>query len=118
MPAPAAAWTIAVAETPSAQQGNVLGAARAPCEAMLDVCTRNDAHALNQVDEIGLRATGKCADIILIDRDVLMVPVTKGISLAHREARDFLPFADEFRRAAAAKLKLCNVPRLPPAADV
>jgi predicted amidohydrolase YtcJ len=44
---------------------------------MLYAYTRNAAHALNQLDEIGSLAPGKRADMILIDRDVLTVPVAE-----------------------------------------
>jgi predicted amidohydrolase YtcJ len=50
---------------------------RVPREAMLYAYTRNAAHALNQLDEIGSLAPGKRADMILIDRDVLTVPVAE-----------------------------------------
>jgi predicted amidohydrolase YtcJ len=67
---------IGVAETRSAGQGGVLDATqRVPREAMLYAYTRNAAHALNQLDEIGSLAPGKRANLILIDRDVLTVPV-------------------------------------------
>lgn len=60
----------------SAGQGGVLDATqRVPREAMLYAYTRNAAHALNQLDEIGSLAPGKRADMILVDRDVLTVPV-------------------------------------------
>jgi cytosine/adenosine deaminase-related metal-dependent hydrolase len=69
---------IGVAETRSAGQGGVLDATqRVPREAMLYAYTRNAAHALNQLDEIGSLAPGKRADMILIDRDVLTVPVAE-----------------------------------------
>jgi predicted amidohydrolase YtcJ len=67
---------IGVAETRSAGQGGVLDATqRLPREAMLYAYTRNAAHVLNQLDEIGSLAPDKRADLILIDRDVLTVPV-------------------------------------------
>ena len=69
---------IGVAETRSAGQSGVLDAAqRMPREAMLYAYTRNAAQALNQLDEIGSLAPGKRADLILIDRDVLTVPVVE-----------------------------------------
>jgi predicted amidohydrolase YtcJ len=40
---------------------------------MLYAYTRNSAQALGQADEIGTIATGKRADLALIDRDVLTV---------------------------------------------
>jgi predicted amidohydrolase YtcJ len=67
---------IGVAETRSAGQGGVLDATqRVPREAVLYAYTRNAAHALNQLDEIGSLAPGKRADLILVDRDVLTVSV-------------------------------------------
>jgi predicted amidohydrolase YtcJ len=69
---------IRVAETRSAGQGGVLDAAqRVPREAMLYAYTRNAAHALNQLDEIGSLAPGKRADLTLVDRDVLTVPAAE-----------------------------------------
>ena len=69
---------IGVAETRSAGQSGVLDATqRMPREAMLYAYTRNAALALKQLNEIGTLAPGKCADMILIDRDVLTVPVTE-----------------------------------------
>ena len=70
---------IGVAETRSAGHGDgVLDATQSvPREAMLYAYTRNAAHALNQLDEIGSIAPGKRADLILIDRDVLRVPVAE-----------------------------------------
>ena len=44
---------------------------------MLYAYTRNAARALNQLDEIGSLAPGKRADMILVDRDVLTVPVAE-----------------------------------------
>ena len=69
---------IYAAETRSGQEGVVLDAAqRMPREAMLYAYTRNAAHVLNQLDEIGSLAPGKRADLVLIDRDVLTVPVAE-----------------------------------------
>jgi predicted amidohydrolase YtcJ len=63
-----------VAEMRSWQTGGVLDPAqRMPREAMLYAYTRNAAHVLNQLDEIGSLAPGKRADLVLIDRDVLTV---------------------------------------------
>jgi hypothetical protein len=72
-------WAIFVAETRSmAPGGSMLGPAqRMPREAMLYAYTRNAAHALNQLDEIGSLAPGKRADLVLIDRDVLTVPAAE-----------------------------------------
>ena len=65
---------ICVAEMRSWQKGGVLDPAqRMPREAMLYAYTRNAAHVLNQLDEIGSLAPGKRADLVLIDRDVLTV---------------------------------------------
>ena len=67
---------IYVAETRSGLEGGVLDATqRVPREAMLYAYTRNGAHALNQLDEIGSLAPGKRADLVLVDRDLLTVPV-------------------------------------------
>ncbi|MBO0857952.1 MAG: amidohydrolase family protein [Chloracidobacterium sp.] len=69
---------IGVAETRSGQRGGVLDATqRVPREAMLYAYTRNAARVLNQLDEIGSLAPGKRADLILIDRDALTVPVAE-----------------------------------------
>ena len=66
---------IYVAETRSGLTGGVLDPAQSmPREAMLYAYTRNAAHALNQLDEIGSLHPGKRADLVLIDRDVLTVP--------------------------------------------
>jgi predicted amidohydrolase YtcJ len=69
---------IGVAETRSARQSGMLDATqRMPREAMLCAYTRNAALALNQLDEIGSLAPDKRADMILVDRDVLTVPVAE-----------------------------------------
>jgi predicted amidohydrolase YtcJ len=69
---------IGVAETRSAGHSGVLDATqRMPREAMLYAYTRNAALALNQLDEIGSLAPDKRADMILVDRDVLTVPVAE-----------------------------------------
>src|SRR6185312_1628411 len=44
-----------------------------PREAMFYAYTRNSARAMNLLDIIGTIASGKRADLILIDRDVLTV---------------------------------------------
>jgi predicted amidohydrolase YtcJ len=62
------------AETRSGPQGVLFPAERMPREAMLYAYTRNAAHVLNQLDEIGSLAPGKRADLVLIDRDVLTIP--------------------------------------------
>jgi predicted amidohydrolase YtcJ len=61
------------AETRSGSQGVLDPAQRMPREAMLFAYTRNAAHALNELDEIGSLAPNKRADLALIDRDVLTV---------------------------------------------
>jgi len=67
-----------VAETRSTARGGVLDATqRIPREAMLYAYTRNVAHALSQLNEIGSLAPGKRADPALIDRDVLTAPVAE-----------------------------------------
>jgi predicted amidohydrolase YtcJ len=64
-----------VAEMRSGETGGVLDPAqRMPREAMLYAYTRNAAHVLNQLDEIGSLSVGKRADLVLIDRDLLAVP--------------------------------------------
>jgi predicted amidohydrolase YtcJ len=63
------------AETRSGPQGVLDAAQRMPREAMLYAYTRNSAQVLNQLDEIGSLAPGKRADLVLIDRDVLTIPV-------------------------------------------
>jgi len=68
---------IGVAETRSGQQGVLDATQRVPREAMLYAYTRNAAQALDQLDEIGSLAPGKRADMVLIDRDVLTVPVAE-----------------------------------------
>jgi len=46
---------------------------RMPREAMLYAYTRNSAHALNMLDQIGTIAPGKQADLVLVDRDVMTI---------------------------------------------
>jgi predicted amidohydrolase YtcJ len=46
-----------------------------PRKAMLYAYTRNAALAMNQLDQIGSIAPGKQADFVVLDRDVLTVPV-------------------------------------------
>ena len=68
-------WAISVAERRSGHNGGLLDATqRVPREVMLYAYTRNAAHALNQLDEIGSLAPGKRADLVLVDRDVLTIP--------------------------------------------
>lgn len=66
---------IYVAETRSGPEGVLDAAQRMPREAMLYAYTRNAADALGQGDQIGTIAAGKRADLVLLDRDVLTVPV-------------------------------------------
>jgi predicted amidohydrolase YtcJ len=65
------------AETRAGPQGVLDAGQRMPREAMLFAYTRNSAKVLNQLDEIGSIATGKRADLVLVDRDVLTVPVAE-----------------------------------------
>jgi predicted amidohydrolase YtcJ len=61
------------AETRSGPQGVLNADQRMPRVAMLYAYTRNAAHVLNQLDQIGSLAPGKLADLVLLDRDVLTV---------------------------------------------
>jgi predicted amidohydrolase YtcJ len=63
------------AETRKGPEGVLDPSQRMPREAMLYAYTRNSARAMNQQDIIGSITPGKEADMILIDRDVLTVPV-------------------------------------------
>ena len=65
------------AETRVGPQGVLDAGQRMPREAMLFAYTRNSALVLNQLDEIGSIAAGKKADLVLVDRDVLTVPVAE-----------------------------------------
>jgi predicted amidohydrolase YtcJ len=65
------------AETRAGPQGVLDAGQRMPREAMLFAYTRNSAKVLNQLDEIGSIADGKRADLVLVDRDVLTVPVAE-----------------------------------------
>ncbi len=65
------------AETRLGPQGVLDAGQRMPREAMLFAYTRNSARALNQLAEIGSLAPGKRADLVLVDRDVLTVPVAE-----------------------------------------
>jgi predicted amidohydrolase YtcJ len=65
------------AETRAGPQGVLDPGQRMPREAMLFAYTRNSAKVLNQLDEIGSIAPGKRADLVLVDRDVLTVPVAE-----------------------------------------
>jgi predicted amidohydrolase YtcJ len=65
------------AETRAGPQGVLDAGQRMPREAMLFAYTRNSAKVLNKLDEIGSIAVGKRADLVLVDRDVLTVPVAE-----------------------------------------
>jgi len=65
------------AETRAGPQGVLDAGQRMPREAMLFAYTRNSAKVLNQLDQIGSIAAGKRADLVLVDRDVLTVPVAE-----------------------------------------
>jgi predicted amidohydrolase YtcJ len=76
-------WAIYVAERRSGRHSGLLDATqRVPREAMLYAYTRNSAHALDQLDEIGSLAPGKRADLVLVDRDVLTVPAEELLNSA------------------------------------
>jgi len=47
---------------------------RMPREAMLYAYTRNSARAIDLLDRVGTIEPGKQADLVLVDRDVLVVP--------------------------------------------
>jgi predicted amidohydrolase YtcJ len=63
------------AETRQGPEGILNARERMPRKAMLYAYTRNAALAMNQLDEIGSIAPGKQADFVVLDRDVLTVPV-------------------------------------------
>ena len=63
-----------VAETRTGPEGVLDPAQRLPRAAMLYAYTRNAAHALGQLDQIGSIAPGKRADLVLVDHDVLTIP--------------------------------------------
>jgi len=63
------------AETRTGNEGVLDASQRMPREAMLYAYTRNAARALNLLDQIGSIAPGKQADLLLVDRDVLTIPV-------------------------------------------
>jgi predicted amidohydrolase YtcJ len=63
------------AETRTGSQGVLDAGERMPRAAMLYAYTRNAALVLDQLDEIGSIAAGKKADLVLVDRDVLTIPV-------------------------------------------
>jgi len=61
------------AETRKGDEGVLDANQRMPREAMLYAYTRNSAHALNMLDQIGTIAPGKQADLVLVDRDVMTI---------------------------------------------
>lgn len=63
------------AETRKGDEGVLDASQRMPREAMLYAYTRNSARALNMLDQIGTIAPGKQADLVLVDRDAMTVPV-------------------------------------------
>jgi predicted amidohydrolase YtcJ len=65
------------AETRLGPQGVLLPRERMPREAMLYAYTREAARVLNQLDRIGSLAPGKLADLVLLDRDVLVAPAAE-----------------------------------------
>ncbi len=68
---------IARAETRDGPPGVLDSGQRMPRETMLHAYSRNAARALDQLDGIGSIAPGKRADLVLVDRDVLTVPVAE-----------------------------------------
>ena len=67
-------WAIYQAETRKGVEGVLDPEQRMPRAAMLYAYTRNSARALNQLDTIGTIASGKQADLVLLDRDVTTIP--------------------------------------------
>ena len=63
------------AETRKGNEGVLDASQRMPRLAMLYAYTRNSARALNMLDKIGTIKPGKQADLVLVDRDVMTVPV-------------------------------------------
>jgi predicted amidohydrolase YtcJ len=63
------------AETRKGPKGVLNANERMPRMAMLYAYTRNAALAMNQLEKIGSIAPGKQADFVVLDRDVLTVPV-------------------------------------------
>jgi predicted amidohydrolase YtcJ len=63
------------AETRKGHQGVLDASQRMPREAMLYAYTCNAARALNLLPQIGSITPGKQADLVLVDRDVLTIPV-------------------------------------------
>jgi predicted amidohydrolase YtcJ len=68
-------WAIYQAETRKGPEGVLDSNQRMPRDAMLYAYTRNSARAMNQLEKIGSIAPGKQADLVLVDRDVMTVPV-------------------------------------------
>ena len=68
-------WAIYQAETRKGPEGVLDPSQRMPRGAMLYAYTRNSARAMNQLEKIGSIAPGKQADLVLVDRDVMTVPV-------------------------------------------
>jgi len=68
-------WAIYQAETRIGPEGVLDASQDMPREAMFYAYTRNSARAMNLQDKIGTITPGKRADLVLIDRDVLTVPV-------------------------------------------
>jgi len=66
-------WAIYQAETRKGSEGVLDVSQSMPREAMFYAYTRNSARAMNLLDTIGSIASGKRADLILIDRDVLTI---------------------------------------------
>jgi predicted amidohydrolase YtcJ len=65
-------WAIYQAETRKGPEGVLDPSQAMPREAMFYAYTRNSAHAMN-LDSIGEIASGKRADLVLLDRDVLTI---------------------------------------------
>ena len=63
------------AETRSGPRGILQADQRMPREAMLYAYTQNAAAVLGQSEIIGSIKAGKLADLVLLDRDVLVIPV-------------------------------------------
>jgi predicted amidohydrolase YtcJ len=68
-------WAIYQAETRKGPEGVLDPNQRMPRDAMFYAYTRNSARAMNQLEKIGSIAPGKQADLVLVDRDVMTVPV-------------------------------------------
>ncbi|MFZ0635565.1 MAG: amidohydrolase [Candidatus Acidiferrales bacterium] len=66
-------WAMYQAETRKGPEGVLDASQCMPREAMLFAYTRNSAIAMRQLDKIGSIASGKQADLVLVDRDVLTV---------------------------------------------